>query len=71
MNEKLSDLPIHQLIIQYKTIQLLWVFDCVSLYPSAMWDKNSLYPKIENGYAFEKHMNDAIVEKISFKDLLF
>ena len=41
----------------------MWDFDCVSLYPSAMWDKNSIYPKIETGYAFEKHMNDELVEK--------
>ena len=45
INEKLSDLPIHQLIIQLKTIELFWDFDCVSLYPGAMWDKNSIYPK--------------------------
>ena len=36
INEKLSNLPIHQLIIQLKIIELLWDFDCVSLYPSAM-----------------------------------
>ena len=43
----------------------MWDFDCVSLYPSAMWDKNSIYPKIETGYAFEKHMNDELVEKFN------
>ena len=42
INEKLCDLPIHQLIKQLKTIELLWDFDCLSLYPSAMWDKNSV-----------------------------
>ena len=49
INEKLSDLAIHQLIKQLKIIELLWDFDCVSLYPSAMWYKNSIYPKIETG----------------------
>ena len=49
INEKLCDLPIHHLLKQFKKIELLWDFDCVSLYPSAMWDKNSIYPKIENG----------------------
>ena len=63
INEKLSDLPIHQLIGQLKTIELLWDFDCVSVYPSAMWDKNSVYPKIETGYAFTRDMNDELVEK--------
>ena len=43
----------------------MWVFDCVSLYPSVMWDKISLYPKIETGYAFGKYMNDEIVEKFN------
>ena len=28
-----------------------------------MWDKNSRHPKVESGYAFEKHMNDEVVEK--------
>ena len=42
INEKLSELPIHQPIRQLKRIELLWDFDCVSLYPSAMWDKNSI-----------------------------
>ena len=65
INEKLSDLPIHYLIKQVKIIELLWDFDCVSLYPSAMWDKNSIYPKIETGYAFEKHMNNELVDKFN------
>ena len=43
----------------------MWDFDCVSLYPSAMWDENSIYPKIETGYTFEKHMNDELVEKFN------
>ena len=42
INEKLSQLPIHQLIKQIKLDELLWDFDAVSLYPSAMWDKNSI-----------------------------
>ena len=65
INEKLSDLPIHHLIKQLKINEFLWDFDCVSLYPSARWDKNSIYPKIETGYASEKHMNNEIVEKFN------
>ena len=53
INEKLSDLPIHHLINQIKLIELLWDFDCVSLYPSAMWDENSIYAKIETGYVLK------------------
>ena len=50
-------------MIQFKKIGLLWDFDCVSLYPSAMWDKASIYPTIETGFAFGKHMNDELVAK--------
>ena len=37
-------------------------FDATSLYPSAMWDENSVYPKIETGFAFKPNMNDVYVE---------
>ena len=40
-------------------------FDATSLYPSAMWDKNSMYPKIETGYAFQPHMNDVFVNEFN------
>ena len=53
ISQKISELPIHQLISQIKIIELLWDFDCVSLYPSVMWDKNSIYSKIETGYVFK------------------
>ena len=36
INEKSSKLPIHQLLKQIKSIELLWDLDAVSLYPSAM-----------------------------------
>ena len=64
ISEKLGELPIHQLLRQLKINELLWEYDCVSLYPSALWDKNSNYPKIETGYVFEKHMIDELIEKI-------
>ena len=62
INEKLSELPVHQLIKHLNLIELLWEFDSVSLYPSATWDKISIYPKIETGYAFTPDMNDELVE---------
>ena len=34
--EKLTEPPVHRLIKQLKLIELLWEYDCVSLYPSAM-----------------------------------
>ena len=33
-------------------------FDATSLYPTAMWDENSVYPKIETRFAFKPDMND-------------
>ena len=65
INEKLSEHRLHQLIKQIKLIELLWDFDCVSLYPSVMWDEKSIYPRIETGYAFTRDMNDELVEKFN------
>ena len=45
--------------------ELLWDCDAVSLYPSATWDENSNYPRIETGYAFTKDMNNEIVKKFN------
>ena len=28
-----------------------------------MWDENSIYPRINTGYAYTKNMNDELVEK--------
>ena len=30
-----------------------------------MWDQKSIYPKIETGFASEKHLNDELVEKFN------
>ena len=40
-------------------------FDATSLYPSAMWDNESIYPRIETGYPFTPDMNDEIVQKFN------
>ena len=47
--------------------ELLWDFDAISLYPSAMWDKKSIYPRIETGYAYTRYMNDELVEKFNIQ----
>ena len=65
INEKLSNLRLHKIIKRIELIHLLWDFDAVNLYPSAMWDPKYTYPKIETGYAFEKHMNNELVEKFN------
>ena len=65
INEKLGNLRLHKLLKQIELIHLLWDFDAVSLYPSAMWDENSIYPRIETGYAFTTDMNDELVNKFN------
>ena len=65
VNKKLGDLRLHKLIKQRELIHLLWDFDAVSLYPSAMWDENSIYPRIETGYAYTRDMDDELVNKFN------
>ena len=63
MNKKLGELPIQKLLQGLSLNDLLWVFDAVSLYPSAMSDEKSVYPRIETGYVFRPKMNDQLNEK--------
>ena len=63
--EKLSELRLHKIIKRIELIELLWDFDAVSLYLSAMWDENSIYSRIETGYAFTRDMNDELIEKFN------
>ena len=65
INEKLSQLPIHQLIKQIKLEELLWDFDATLLYPSAMWDEKSIYPRIETVYSFTRDMNEFLVHRFN------
>ena len=65
INEKLGNLRLHKFLKQIELVHLLWDFDAVSLYPSAMWDEKSIYPRIETGYAYRKDMNDELGEKFN------
>ena len=65
INENLSNLRLHKIIKRIELIHLLWDFDAVSLYPSAMWDEKSIYPRTETGYAFTRDMNDELLEKFN------
>ena len=70
INEKLSELEISKkLILSWKKEfdDLLMTFDATSLYPSAMYDESSTYPKIETGYAFTPDMNNEIVHQFNMK----
>ena len=65
INGKLSELRLHKIIKRIELIHLLWDFDAVSLYPSAMWDEKSIYPRIETGYAYTRDMINELVEKFN------
>ena len=42
-------------------------FDAPSLYPSAMWDENTVFLKMEPGFAFKPHLNDLYVEAFNIQ----
>ena len=53
INKTLNMLPIHKELSKFDSNKTQMDFDATSLYPSAMWDDNSVYPKIETGFAFK------------------
>ena len=65
VNRKLNMLPIHKELCKLDSNKTQMDFDATSLYPSAMWDEKSVYPKIESGFAFKPYMNDVYVEAFS------
>ena len=65
INNKLSQIPIHSKLKKLSFSNVLMNFDATSLYPSAMWDDESIYPRIETGYPFTPDMNDEIVQKFN------
>ena len=62
INKKLNMLPIHKELSKLDSDKTQMDFDATSLNPSAMWDENSVYPKIETGFAFNPHMNTTFVD---------
>ena len=55
INKKVGELPFHQ-FLQLFLNDLLWDFDAVRFYPSAMSDEKFVFLKIETGYAFTPNM---------------
>ena len=55
-------LPIHKDLSNINSITTQMDYDATPLYPSAMWDGNSVYFEIETGFALKPHMNDVYVE---------
>ena len=67
VNKKLNLLSIQKELSNLDSIKTQMDYDATSLYPSAMWDENSVYPKIETGFAFKPHMNKTYVEAFNNK----
>ena len=62
INKELNKLPIREKLQKLYLNDVMMDFDATSLYPSAMWDENSVYPKVESGFAIKPHMNNVFVE---------
>ena len=62
INKELNKLPIHKKLQKLNVNDVMMDFDATSLYPSAMWDEKSVYPKIESGFAFKPHMNKTYID---------
>ena len=69
INNKHNMLPVHEQLSKLDLNNTLMDFDASSLYPSAMWDKNSVHPKIETGFAFKPQMKNVYVQE--FKNQSF
>ena len=41
-SKKLGELPLHEKLSRFDLVDFLRDFDATSLYPSAMWDENSI-----------------------------
>ena len=64
INKKIGELPVYRLLQQSSLYDFLWGYDAVILYPSAMSNPKSIYPRIETGYAYTIDMNGEHVKKI-------
>ena len=63
-------LPIREQLSKFVLKKTQMKFDATSftsLYPSAMWDIDSVFPKIETGYTFKPYMNDMFVNDFNSK----
>ena len=65
VNKKLNMLPIRKELSKLDSNKTQMNYDATSLYPSAMYDCESVYPKIETGFVFRPHMNKTYVESFN------
>ena len=62
ISRELNRLAIHKKLQKINVNDVMMDFDATSLYLTAMWDENSVYSKIETGFAFKPHMNKTYVD---------
>ena len=67
INKKLNMLPIQKELSKLDSNKTQMDYDPTILYPSALWDEKSVYPKIDTGFGFRPHMNDIYVETFNNK----
>ena len=62
INKKLNMLPFHKVLSKLNPNKTQMDFNATSLYPNAMWDEKSVYPKIKTGFVLKPHMNKTYVD---------
>ena len=62
INKELNKLLIHKKLQKLNQNVVMMDYDATSLYPSYMWDENSVYPTIESEFVFKPHMNKTYVD---------
>ena len=68
INNKLNLLAIQEHFSKLDINNIQMDFDATCLYPSAIWDENSVYLKIETGFVFKPHMNDVYGEAFKIQN---
>ena len=61
-NSKVNSLAIHEQLSELGLNITQMHFNAISLYPFAMCDNTSVYPKKEQGFVFKPHLNDFYLE---------
>ena len=70
LNISAINLIVRDYVKNYKKLNLndvMMDFDATSLFPSAMYNKKSVYLKIETGFAFKPRMNNIFVEAFNIQ----
>ena len=66
-DKQLNKPSIHENLQNLNPNDVMMDFDATSLYLSATWDENSVYPKIETGFASKPHMNKTYVDAFNIQ----